>query len=158
LSEGHYQKLYKGSRDFIGERIPVCATHGDFNPHNILFARSKIGIVDWENFRRQGNPFSDLIHLFVVTSFHLFKDENRPGTGFQNFFLRKNWFRDFVFEKMRSYCSELKINYELLEFFLPIHLINMGLQEIRQNPDQIDEPQIWANAVQLYFDSTWKSS
>ncbi len=68
LNKSEYVKWVNDYQEYMeGLRVDKTAQHGDFWVGNILIDRStnKINVIDWEYYRKEGNPFFDFVFLLT---------------------------------------------------------------------------------------------
>ncbi len=132
---------------YTGERLPCVAAHGDFNPHNVLVATDGLAVVDWENFTRRALPMSDVLHLLVVTAFHLPQSASDLSVGFAQHVLGRTWYRNLMDRLLGRYALDVGIPVELVWAYLPVYLAEMRLRELRT--EQPHEGTLWLRCLKL---------
>lgn len=107
------------------ERIPICASHGDFWAGNLIVSSEGIGVFDWEGFSERSTPFHDL--LTFITSYGLnfpwqFGRYAEPYLAFNATFSGEGWMARLVRRHLTDYCAAIGVSPKLLEVFLPVFL------------------------------------
>lgn len=114
------------------ERVPICASHGDFWAGNLIVSREGVGVCDWEGFIEHSFPFHDL--LMFITSYGL----NFPWRlgryaeshlAFNATFSGEGWMAQLVRRHLTRYCAAIGVTPKLLEVFLPVFLAMRAVEE-----------------------------
>jgi Phosphotransferase enzyme family len=75
--EGLLDRLAMVARELTGVPVPLVAVHGDYAIGNVLIDGRRIsGVVDWEQGRRRGLPFTDLFKF--AASYGSYLDRAAP--------------------------------------------------------------------------------
>lgn len=115
------------------QKIPLCWTHGDFVPRNILCSHryEEIKIIDWEFAKPSGIPFFDLFHYLV---FYAGYNKRKLGKvdfteGFQRFFIQENPDSSFIRKSVENYFDSMHVNANLIYPFFIYFLMDLSVKE-----------------------------
>lgn len=107
-----------------GMRWPVTAVHGDFDHGNILLEGDRVGVVDWEDCRGEGNPFVDL--AFLVFDLALVSDlDAGREQRLRSFFAPSSWSFDLLVRLLREYARSHDLDPDLFWLALPRTVIDV---------------------------------
>lgn len=99
----------------------VAPTHGELLPSNILVdqrIQRVRSILDFECFRMDGLPISDLIGLIISSGILLFGLNER---AINNTFFRKGWFRNLCANCLRKFCRDFSIDIQAFNEVIPLY-------------------------------------
>jgi len=118
----HGKALPNYARVFIDENSFFLApTHGEFLPSNILIdQRTKRvkGVFDFERFRMDGMPISDLTGLIVTSGMLLF---GLDEAAINSMFLRNGWFVKLYTNCVKKFCLEFSIDIHAFREIMPLY-------------------------------------
>ncbi len=139
----------------LGKRIPLVACQGDFWPRNLIIQDNTACVVDWEHYREQSTPFTDL--FMFATSYGLcypwkIGSWEEPVAAFRATFLHRNWLSEFVMKYFQDYCQSMLISSEMLKVFFTVFLVERTLEEKVQNEKGNQKPEalIWRRLFSEY--------
>lgn len=130
LPADYLERLLEQEKAFNACRILQCARHGDYWPGNLLIGDNGIGVIDWEGYFADANPFFDLFFFFTtyVLSYPWRGWQTcSPDEAFALGFLDDNWLAETIRENLLAYFSKLNITPTLAAFAYQIFLIEMSL-------------------------------
>jgi hypothetical protein len=124
--------LTEGLKD---ERLPIVARQGDFWARNLILQGDSIGVVDWESFKEQSAPFTDL--FLFATSYALSYPWRlgrwaEPCVAFAPHTLSRVGSHNSCASVCSLTASEMEVSPQLLEIFFPVFLAERALEEKRQ--------------------------
>lgn len=130
LPSDYLDRLLEQEKAFNTCRIAQCARHGDYWPGNLLVGDHGVGVIDWEGYSADADPFFDLFFFFTtyVLSYpwHGWQACS-PDEAFALGFLDDNWLAETIRENLLAYFSKLNITPTLTAFAYQIFLIKMCL-------------------------------
>lgn len=130
LPADYLERLLEQEKAFNACRIFQCARQGDYWPGNLLVRDNSIGVIDWEGYFANANPFFDLFFFFTtyVLSYPWRGWQTcSPDEAFALGFLDDNWLAETIRENLLAYFSKLNITPTLAAFAYQIFLIEMSL-------------------------------
>ena len=132
-----------------GESLFLTARQGDFWPRNFILNGDTVGVVDWEHFRGESDPFSDL--FMFATSYGLSYPWKLgrwadPVTAFRATWLERTWLARLIEKYLLAHCTTLRISPQFLEIFFPVFLAERALKERESNKAN----KIWRNLFREY--------
>ncbi len=104
ISEVH-RDLDEFAEVLVSARVSKCSEHGDFWQSNILFSRiGQVLVLDWEFFRRLGNPIFDFCFFIISNS-----SQPKPEVSFYQNLGGSGRYSEAMLSIVRMFCSEKKI-------------------------------------------------
>jgi hypothetical protein len=143
-------QVKKLTRELKDERVPLVARQGDFWARNLILQGDTIGVVDWESFREESTPFSDL--FLFATSYALSYPWRlgrwaEPAVAFRAAYLEPSWFAQLTRRHLLAHCREMEMSPKLLEIFFPVFLAERALEEKRQADERGARKRMTAGAA-----------
>lgn len=146
--ESAKETTYRHLLNLSGLPVPISAVHGDFCPHNVLISNEQIsGVFDWEEARKHGIPFEDLLHFAMVLltsrKFFYARSENKPSDIWNHITSYSMALRTYF----QCYCDKLKIDITLPLAFLPWYFLITALKDLLPWRRNVKSSQFWLNLV-----------
>lgn len=148
-----YRSLCEG---LVRRGLPLSAIHGDFWPRNLLLGSAPLpNVVDWEHYRRRGNPASDLFHFPLTYGLNhgWVRYRRRPPLeAFRRTFLDRNRVSRAVRDYLSRYGRIRGIDPDLLRHLFLLHLLTRGSRE-RSGMEAVSralpEETLWVSAYSM---------
>ncbi|MGW1615821.1 hypothetical protein ACWCQZ_41520 [Streptomyces sp. NPDC002285] len=105
------------------ERAHVGPAHGDMGPWNLrVDDHSRIGLIDWEDFRAAGLPALDVLNLVLTTALLAFPDYQEHGYDwlYERVFHARNAFRSAAGYALHRYATSTGTNTAAILGLIPL--------------------------------------
>jgi hypothetical protein len=147
LPAGFVGQLLDLADHFEGCPLPRCGQHGDYWPGNVLLAGEGLGVIDWEDYRPEASPFTDLFQ-FTITYAQTYPARGwrwpAKAAAFHRAFLEKNWFSSLVGQTIQDYFRAARLPDELVPLCLSLFLMRRAL------PGRKDSLEPWREILAIY--------
>lgn len=156
-------RWYRDLREALGRRpLPLSAIHGDFWPRNLLVGSFPLpNVVDWEHYRAQGNPASDLFHFPLTYGLNHGWERYRrrpPLEAFRRTFLEHNPVSRAIQHYLARYGRIRGMDLELLRRLFLLHLLTRGSRKRRcleAVSRALPEETLWVFAYSMVTRTEW---
>jgi aminoglycoside phosphotransferase (APT) family kinase protein len=131
IPDALYDAIIRQAREHLGCRVSLVDEHGDFWPSNLLLARGRISVIDWEHFRPAVLPGFDMLVFCAAYSMHFpwrpfgWAD---PRMTFAATFLRTTWMTKYAMILLNRGCASSGLPRTLVPVLLPIALCRMAVR------------------------------
>ena len=131
----YLQNQIKKYSNLYGTEIPLSLTHGDFNPWNIILQKNDFfGIIDWEDFEKEGFFLRDLFYFFIVYTWELFygeqAKENNQKQGTSYLKNKMNWYPKLIKEKVIDFFKLINMPEDSIDLFFLLFLVKNTLIDL----------------------------
>ncbi len=152
-----FEKCVNKWHTMRGLELPLILSHGDFNPHNILFGNgSLLGVIDWEDATQLTFPFCDILHYRVLAGRELRGGRDYIAQNFKDYFLEEGWYKETT-EKLSIRLLEsvgIDKGREIMELYTPVYLASMANKEIETSRVHMKRSTEWIQMLSIYFNSS----
>ena len=125
--ESQIQKLTGEINALKNLSLPICAIHGDYEFSNLLFARNRVNLIDFESFEKSGLPFFDLANLMfdrIIFNYNIFRvDETLLA------FIAKYKLVDYFKDWLKLYADLSGISPRILRLITPIAVLEQNAKD-----------------------------
>ena len=132
--------------------LPLVACHGDYWAGNFLVDGDRIGIIDWESYRKEQWPFIDAF-LFVATYARIYhwgkwnwQSKDEP---FSRGFFQHNWFSGLLHNYVSQYLRALDLPPETAHLFFSLFLIEKASSKTAFDRDEF-QSNVWLKILEFY--------
>lgn len=129
--------------------LPISQIHGDFNVHNILIYKKRLGIIDWEE-SAVNLSLIDVFHFITVSSFSvLFKRSDKKlniEERYERYFLDNT---DKVLLQIKDYYG-FDMDYDFFISSYIFYLVHMAVNELNRDR-YINNFGNWINFLDMFI-------
>jgi hypothetical protein len=147
-------ELEAAASRYGNQSIPIAATQGDFWTRNILTHGKSVGIVDWEDYKREGPPLDDAFMFSISYGRGYQWNAGQwldPENAFRKTFFEVNPLSSIVKTSLVNFSRELGIDREVLYLVLGIFLARKTAAAARAGKTITDEEVlVWRSLFQVY--------
>ncbi len=157
LPSGYLNWLLEQEKAFNSTRLLQSAGHGDYWPGNLLLTAEGVGVIDWEGYRENADPFFDL--FFFLTTYVLDYpwlgwQDCAPEEAFARGFLEHNWLAEIVRENTLAYFAQLNLTPTLAAFAYQNFLMEMSIPgAIEHDPRRPPQYEQWFSFYRHFVSS-----
>ena len=138
---------------YKGIDIPLCGSHGDYWPGNLLWHNGAIGVIDWEDFQSGVWPFHDFF-LYFINYADIYPWQgwrwSPMATAFSYALLEQNWFADIFANCTQQYFQALDIPYEAASLFLSLFLMDQATPPAAAGQKRQQQAAVWQKRLAHY--------
>jgi hypothetical protein len=150
-----FQRITDKWLELKGLKMPLILSHGDFNPHNILFNNQKVtGVVDWEDAKYKSFPFNDILHYCIVSGRENKRERDNIVHNFEDYYLKTGWYKEITDEQSMRLLRKINIENcsEVIDLYIPIYLASMAVKEKDSNRISLKRMHEWIAMLSIYFE------
>lgn len=106
----------------ILSRVNIGYAHGDLDPFNMFFDKktSRFGLIDWEDFRKEGIQELDILHFLIMTAVILYPTDDHR-TLYRKIFLKNTLLHRVFLKLINIYCKIVNQDVNNVINLLPIY-------------------------------------
>lgn len=137
--------------------VPLCASHGNFTSANILINKGAIvGVVQWNAFRDEDQPFADIWNLLVHTATCGKSKTDELSSHLTKHLMGMSWYRDLVEKTLLRMAERHDVPLYILRTFLVLHLVRLIIRSRHQLNQETNRTSVWVGLLKriLTFESS----
>jgi hypothetical protein len=129
-----------------GRNAPLCASHGDLFPGNVLLGESGVAVVDWRYFRRAHHACFDVMTLVSTLG-------ATGGTdGVERVFAGPHWANAFFRERFGAFLAANGLGADLFVFLSAAALLEMSVREHAETGRSGEKDAAWRRRLVRFLD------
>jgi len=139
--------------DHKGLALPLTGRHGEFQPDNVLFDTTRLGVIGWGHFEEGVTPFADLFRFALGLARDYFASGHPPeppDAAFRHAFLDRNRFSALILEYVDRYLRAMHLPPEAAHLFFGLFLLDMVLDERQAGHAARKQSSVWLPLLVLY--------
>jgi hypothetical protein len=157
LPDEFVDELMVQANKYEGISLPLCSSHGDFWPGNVIMHHGGLYIIDWEDYRENTYPYYDAF-LFAMTyatviSFSRWSKESDNTRLNRALLLESNWFSLIMIEAFQSYFESMRYPLDATHLFFSLFLFDMAIPSDVHSQGRKKLSRKWQQRLTRYADS-----
>ena len=129
-----------------GRSAPMCASHGDLFPGNVLLGEGGVMVVDWRYFRRAHHACFDVMTLVSTLG--------APGgpDGVERIFAGPHWTNGFFRERFGAFLAANGLDADLFALLSAAALLEMSVRERAETGRAGEKDAAWRRRLVRFLD------
>lgn len=140
---------------FKGVKIPISASHGDFDQWNILIDRGNINVIDWEECEKSAPVYNDfftlIFHFALLHNFKYTEEEN-----FKSFFACDSEGYNIFLYTLSLFSKRYNLPQELFYALAPFYAVKALTKEYPEQREPKSMPLNSLNNLKLITHFSWE--